>query len=217
MSTKAHARILRVDASKAKDVPGYVDIVTHKDVYGSNMTGPVAHDEEAFASSEVHYLGQVIAAVCATSRYAARVAAKSVVVEYEELPAIIGVEDAVQKGSFFNLLFQNPGEQEAELHTVDTSMGATVDEILEKASKDDKYIVVAGEVHHGPQEQFYFETNATRVEPRENGEFHITSSTQNPAETQLLVAKALGAPLSKVTSAVKRIGGGFGSKESRAC
>jgi xanthine dehydrogenase/oxidase len=217
MSTKAHARVTRLDASRARQVPGFVDIVTAEDVVGDNITGPIAHDEEVFATKEVHYFGQIIAAVCATSRYAARVAAKAVIVEYEVLPAIVGIEDAVKQGSLFNLMFQDEGDQEAEVHTVETARGESVDAILETAGKDDNFVVVEGEIFMGPQEQFYFETNATRVEPRENGEFHIVSSSQNPAETQLLVAKALGAPLSKVTSTVKRIGGGFGGKESRAC
>eukprot|EP00929_Paragymnodinium_shiwhaense_P046791 TRINITY_DN23806_c0_g1_i1.p1 TRINITY_DN23806_c0_g1~~TRINITY_DN23806_c0_g1_i1.p1 ORF type:complete len:1435 (+),score=412.96 TRINITY_DN23806_c0_g1_i1:91-4395(+) len=223
-STKAHAKILKIDASKAQEVPGFVDLVTAEDIRGKNITGPLATDEEAMASKEVHYLGQVIATVCATSKHAARLAAKLVKVEYEELPSVIGLEDAIEQKSFHPLFFQQPGDLEAEIHNVDAatvpggSSSSTVDAALEAARKDpSKYVVVEGEVFIGPQEHFYLETHATRVEPNENGEYVITSSTQNPAETQLLVSKALGVSLNKVTSTVKRIGGGFGGKESRAC
>merc|ERR1719218_372375 len=85
------------------------------------MTGPVVHDEEALATEEVHCVGQVIAAVCATSRAAARAAARAVLVEYRELPAVVGLEEAVAAGSFFPLLFQDkvPDRQEAQIHGVE--------------------------------------------------------------------------------------------------
>jgi len=220
LSTKAHAKIIRIDGSLARKVDGFVDLVTAADVKGSNATGPIAHDEELLATKEVHCVGQVIAVVCANSRYSARVAAKAVEVEYEQLPAIVSLEQAVQEGSFFDLLFQNPGEKEAQIHTVDLAagLGDTMDAVIESTKKHaEKYLTIDGEIFMGGQEHFYLETNATRVEPRENDEFHITSSTQNPAETQLLSSKALGVPLSKISSQVKRLGGGFGGKESRPC
>merc|ERR1719199_387031 len=116
LSTKAHAKIVRIDASKAEEVDGFVSLITASDIQGEKILGPIAHDEEAIASAEVHHIGQIVAAVCSTSRYGARMAAKAVVVEYEELPAIVSLADAVEKKSFFPLLFQKPGEEEAEIH-----------------------------------------------------------------------------------------------------
>mmetsp|Transcript_70545 Transcript_70545/g.169008 ORF Transcript_70545/g.169008 Transcript_70545/m.169008 type:complete len:1398 (+) Transcript_70545:52-4245(+) len=219
LSTKAHAKILKIDSSKAKKVEGFVELVTSEDIPGEKVLGPIAHDEEAIASEEVFCVGQIVAAVCATSRYAARVAAKAVVVEYEDLPAVVGLQDAIEKGSFFPLLFQNPGEDEAEIHTVDESASPakTVEDIFKAANGSSELAIVEGEAFLGGQEHFYLETNATRVEPNENGEFNIISSSQNLHETQLLCSKALDVPMNKVTSQVKRLGGGFGGKESRCC
>lgn len=217
LSTKAHARILKIDASCAREVEGFVDIVTAADIKGERLLGPIAHDEEAICSEEVHCVGAIVAVVCAETRYAARVAAKAVAVEYEELPAVIGLEEAVAKNSFIPLLFQNPGEEEAEIHTVEASAGSCITDVFEAAVNNPRLLVVEDEIFMGGQEHFYLETNATRVEPNENGEFLIVTSSQNLHETQLLCAKALGVPLNKVTCQVKRLGGGFGGKESRCC
>jgi xanthine dehydrogenase/oxidase len=218
-STKAHARIVRIDVSPAEKVDGFVDMITAADIKGEKMLGPIAHDEEAIASEEVHHVGAIIAAVCATSRYAARVAAKAVIVEYEELPAIVSLEEAIEKKSFLPLLFQDPGDVEAQVHMIDstTTSAASMDELMGACMVDPEVAVVEGEIFMGGQEHFYLETNATRVVPLENDEYHITTSSQNPHETQLLCAKALSVPISKVTCQVKRLGGGFGGKESRCC
>mmetsp|Transcript_48329 Transcript_48329/g.127956 ORF Transcript_48329/g.127956 Transcript_48329/m.127956 type:complete len:1342 (-) Transcript_48329:125-4150(-) len=217
LSTKAHARILGIDSSRAKEVEGFVDLITAQDIRGENLTGPISHDEEALASKEVHCVGAVVAVVCATSRGAARVAARAVTVEYEELPYVCGLKEAIDQGSFFPLNFQQPGDVTAEIHTVDTSRGAGMDAIISSSRGDGRFHVIEGETFIGGQEHFYLETMATRVEPKENGEYLITSSTQNVHETQLLCARALGTPLAKVTCQVKRLGGGFGGKETRSC
>jgi xanthine dehydrogenase/oxidase len=219
LSTKAHARIKSIDASKAEQVEGFVDLITAADIQGENMLGPIAHDEEAIASEEVYHVGQILAAVCATSKYAARVAAKAVVVEYEDLPSVVSLEQAIEQESFFPLLFQDPGDEEAQIYTVDTATcpKGCIDSFFADCESDDKMEVVEGEIFMGGQEHFYLETNATIVEPRENGEFNIITSTQNLHETQLLCAKAMGVPMNKVSCQAKRLGGGFGGKESRPC
>mmetsp|Transcript_81483 Transcript_81483/g.154700 ORF Transcript_81483/g.154700 Transcript_81483/m.154700 type:complete len:1475 (+) Transcript_81483:114-4538(+) len=222
LSTKAHARILRIDASPARAVEGFVDIITASDIKGEKILGPIAHDEEVIASEEVLHVGHIVACVCATSKYAARVAAKAVIVEYEDLPAIVGLEEAVAKESFFQLMFQNPGDVESEIHTVrdpasNEPAAGSLDSLLGELASNPDVAIVEGEVFMGGQEHFYLETNATRVTPSENGEFSVLTSCQNLHETQLLVSKALGVPMSKVTAHVRRLGGGFGGKESRPC
>lgn len=219
LSTKAHARIKSIDVSKAREIEGFVDIILSSDIQGKKIIGPIAHDEEAIASDEVHHVGAIVAAVCSTSRYGARVAAKAVIVEYEELPSVVSLEEAVKQKSFFQLMFQDPGDVEAQIHMIDaaTSSASSMDELMATAVKDPQVKVVEGEIFMGGQEHFYLETNATRVQPLENGEFHILTSTQNPAETQLLCSEALNVPLNKITCVVKRLGGGFGGKESRCC
>merc|ERR1719247_3010589 len=98
-----------------------------------------------------------------------------------------------------------------------TTTAGSMDELMTSATSDAQVAVIEGEIFMGGQEHFYLETNATRVVPLENDEFHILTSSQNPHETQLLCAKALSVPISKVTCQVKRLGGGFGGKESRCC
>jgi len=196
LSTKAHAKVLSIDDSRAKTIEGYVALITAKDVKGENWLGPIAHDEEALASEEVNSVGSVIAAVCSKSRYGARMAAKAVEVTYEELPAIVSLEDAVEKESFHKLLFmKDPNEVEAEIHTVrdEKHKDKGMDSLFASLQADpETYLIVEGESFIGGQEHFYLETNATRVEPGENGEYVITTSCQNLHETQLLCSKALG-------------------------
>eukprot|EP00112_Aurelia_sp_Birch-Aquarium-sp1_P017654 Seg4113.3 transcript_id=Seg4113.3/GoldUCD/mRNA.D3Y31 product="Xanthine dehydrogenase/oxidase" protein_id=Seg4113.3/GoldUCD/D3Y31 len=101
MSKKAHAKILDIDATKALEMDGVVDFMCYKDLPESrNMTGLPGNppDEEIFASKEVHFHGQVIAAVIAEDKHTAQRAAKEVNVTYEELPAIITMEQAINTG-----------------------------------------------------------------------------------------------------------------------
>ena len=198
MSSKAHARILSVDPSKALEMPGVRAYVDHRDILGSNVIGPVFKDEEVFASKEVFFSGQVIGLILADDQMTAQEAAKLVKVEYEELDSILTIEEAIAKQSFFPL-------------TKTMQRGD-----LEKGFKESEH-VLEGEFRMGGQEHFYLETQATLAIPgAEDDEMLIWASTQNPTETQHLVAHALGVPSHKVVCRVKRMGGGFGGKETRS-
>nr|XP_022334415.1 xanthine dehydrogenase/oxidase-like isoform X1 [Crassostrea virginica] len=196
-SQKAHARIVDMDPSEASKMPGFVDFVSHKDIQGHNKWGIIA-DEEIFATEKVLCMGQVIGAVVADTQVHAQRAAKAVKVVYEELEPIITIKDAIKAGSFYT-------NYNSSIRNGDLVKG------FEKADH-----VVEGEVSMGGQEHFYLETHASLAVPRgEDGEMELFVSTQNPAETQHVVAEALGLPANKIVCRVKRMGGGFGGKETR--
>ncbi|KAL6901337.1 xanthine dehydrogenase [Trichoderma evansii] len=200
LSTRAHAKILSIDYSNALDMPGVVDYVDRKDVPSdsANRFGAPNFDELFFAEGEVHTAGQPIAMVLATSASKAQEAARAVKVEYEDLPAILTIEEAIQHDSFHPFY--------REIKTGD----------VEEAFKNCDY-VFTGTARMGGQEHFYLETNATVVVPSpEDGAMEIFSSTQNPNEAQAFAARICDVPANKVVVRVKRLGGGFGGKETRS-
>ena len=200
LSTKPHARLLSVDAAPAMDIPGVVDFVDHHDLPSpeANWWGAPNCDEVFFAVDEVFTAGQPIGMVLATDAKQAEAGARAVKIEYEELPAIFTIEEAVATNSFFDHYhYINNGD-------------------VEQAFKNCDH-VFEGVARMGGQEHFYLETNACVVVPKpEDGEMEVFSSTQNPSETQAYVAQVTGVALNKVVTRVKRLGGGFGGKETRS-
>lgn len=142
-------------------------------------------------------MGQIIGVTVATDQATAKRAAKKVVVEYENLPTIISMEEAVAAKSFFT--------NDPKISSGDTAKALTsCDHVIE------------GEMRTGAQEHFYLETNAVIAIPKgEHGEMEVIASTQNPTKTQMIIAKALGVPANRIVCKVKRMGGGFGGKETR--
>ncbi|XP_033229237.1 xanthine dehydrogenase-like [Belonocnema kinseyi] len=197
ISTQAHANILKVDASKALEMDGVVAFFDYKDA-PNNITGPVFHDEEVFISKTVTSQGQVIGTVVAVDQLIAQRAAKAVKVDYEPLPPIISIEDAIINKSFFPNF------------PVKICRGDP-----DKAFQEVDY-TLTGEARMGGQEHFYLETMAFIAVPREGDEMEITGSTQHPSEIQTAVAELLEVPMNNIVVRTKRLGGGFGGKESRA-
>ncbi|KAK5131501.1 hypothetical protein LTR08_000895 [Meristemomyces frigidus] len=201
LSTKAHAKILSVDASAALAIPGVVDYVDHRDLptAQANWWGAPACDETFFALDEVFSAGQPIGIVLATSAKGAERGRGAVRVVYEELAAVFSIEEAIAQGSYF--------DHYRFIHNGD----------VEKAFADPDNLVFTGVTRMGGQEHFYLETNACVCIPKpEDGEMEVWSSTQNPAETQAYVAQVTGVAANKIVSKVKRLGGGFGGKETRS-
>uniref|UniRef100_A0A3P9KBT9 Xanthine dehydrogenase/oxidase n=1 Tax=Oryzias latipes TaxID=8090 RepID=A0A3P9KBT9_ORYLA len=195
-STKAHGRILTVDTSAAERLPGVVCCLFADSVPGSKITG-IKQDETVFADGQVTCVGQIIGAVVADSQPHAQRAAKAVKIEYEELQPIITIQEAITAQSFY--------EPIRTLQNGDVEVG------FKQAEK-----ILEGEMHIGGQEHFYLETHVTLAVPKEDGEMELFVSTQSPNDTQSHVAKALGVPANRVVVRVKRLGGGFGGKESRS-
>ena len=191
-STHAHARVTAVRLDEALAVPGVVRVLTADDVPGVNDAG-VKHDEPLFPS-EVMFHGHAICWVLADTLDAARVAAGKVEVDYEPLPAIMTVTEAIAAESF----------QGARPHMErgDVTAGFA-----------DATHVFSGEFEFKGQEHFYLETHAALAQVDENGQIFIQSSTQHPSETQEIVAHVLGLASHEVTVQCLRMGGGFGGKE----
>ncbi|MBA0650733.1 hypothetical protein Goklo_018119 [Gossypium klotzschianum] len=201
LSKKPHARILSIDDSGAKASPGFAGIFFAKDVPGSNKIGPVVLDEELFASEFVTCVGQVIGIVVAETHENAKLAARKVHVEYEELPAILSIEDAVRAESF------HPNSQKC-LKKGDVDLCFQSDQCE---------MIIEGKVQVGGQEHFYLEPHSSLIWTLDSGnEVHMISSTQAPQKHQKYVSHVLGLPMSKVVCKTKRIGGGFGGKETRS-
>lgn len=201
LSRKPHARIISIDDSGAKSCHGFVGFFGHKDVPGGNNIGPVIDDEELFASEVVTCVGQVIGVVVADTHENAKIAAGKVLVKYEELPSVISIEDALRSNSF------HPNTEKC----------MTKGDVEHCFQSGDLDRVIEGEVQVGGQEHFYLETNSSLVWTMDGGnEVHMISSTQAPQKHQKFVSHVLGLPMSKVVCKTKRIGGGFGGKETRA-
>ncbi|XP_074660818.1 xanthine dehydrogenase/oxidase-like [Tubulanus polymorphus] len=196
-SKHAHAQILSVDPSEALNVDGVVSYIDHNDVPASNYFGPVVKDEELFATKFVTCCGQIIGAIAAENRDIARKAAALVNVEFEVLKPIVTIEEAIENKSFFKPVYKvDKGDVDAAFTIAD--------------------YIVEGELHTGSQEHFYMETNATVAVPvKENDEMIIYTTTQDLCRIQTDVCRALGLVSNKVVVKHKRIGGGFGGKQSR--
>ncbi|KAM8785131.1 xanthine dehydrogenase/oxidase isoform 1-T1 [Rhynchonycteris naso] len=196
-STRAHAKIKSIDISEAQKVPGFVCFISADDIPGSNKTG-LFNDETVFAKDKVTCVGHIIGAVVTDTPEHAQRAAQGVKITYEELPAIITIEDAIKNNSFYG--------PEVKIEKGNLKKGF---------SEADN--VVSGELYIGGQEHFYLETHCTIAVPKgEAGEMELFVSTQNTTKTQSFVANMLGVPANRITVRVKRLGGGFGGKETRS-
>ncbi|RDL39251.1 putative xanthine dehydrogenase [Venustampulla echinocandica] len=200
LSTKAHAKITSVDYSPAMDLPGVVQWLDHTDMPSpeANRWGAPVCDEVFFAVNEVFTAGQPIGIILADSATHATAGARAVKVDYEELPTIFTIEEAIEQESFFeHHRYINNGDTETAFNNADH--------------------VFTGVTRIGGQEHFYLETQACVAIPKpEDGEMEIFASTQNPTETQTYVAQVCDVAANKVVSRVKRLGGGFGGKETRS-
>ncbi|GGR74473.1 xanthine dehydrogenase large subunit [Nocardioides luteus] len=188
----AHARITALRTEPAHDVPGVVRVLTADDVPGINDAG-VKHDEPLFPS-EVMFHGHAVCWVLGETQEAARLGAAAVEVDYEPLPALVTVPEAIAAESF----------QGTPRNLARGDAAAA----LEKAAH-----VFEGEFEFAGQEHFYLETHVSLALVDEGGQVLVHSSTQHPSETQEIVAHVLGVPSHEVTVQCLRMGGAFGGKE----
>jgi len=194
----ARGRITRLDLEAVRAAPGVVAVLTSADVPGVNDCSPVPFDTDpVFADGAIRFHGQVVAAVVAETRDAARRAARRAVVETEAETPAIDVDQADARGS----------------RVMDDYAFARGDA---SAALDHAEVRASGTFLIGGQEHFYLEGQAALATPGEDGEMHVLSSTQHPSEVQHAVARALGVPDAAVTCECRRMGGGFGGKESQA-
>jgi xanthine dehydrogenase large subunit len=196
LSTQARARLRATDLEAVRRQPGVIAVLTAVDIPGANDCGAIIADEPILADGEVHYLGQPVFAVVADSVDAARRAARLAVIDYEALPPLLDLGAARDSGACVlppqHLVRGRP------------------DEALAAAPHR-----VAGEWQVGGQEHFYLEGQVSYCVPKEDGCFHLWCSTQHPTELQQVVAGCLGRAANQVVAEVRRLGGGFGGKESQ--
>jgi xanthine dehydrogenase large subunit len=197
LSTCAHGDITAIDLSAVRAAPGVVAVYSAADLDPMPDCSPSAHDEPLLAVDRVHYVGQPVFLVVADSHLAARKAARLGRITYADLPAILTVDQALAAGSRFE---QGP----VIWAKGDAAVAITAAPHL-----------VEGSFEVGGQEHFYLEGQVAAALPQEGGDMVIHASTQHPTEIQHKVAHALHLPMNAVRVEVRRMGGGFGGKESQ--
>ena len=194
-SKKAHAKIKKINLDKVRKSEGVISVVTYSDIPGRNDVGPVFDGDPIFPKTKVEYYGQPLFAVAATSMEFARKAVLKAKIFYQELKPVITIKDALKKKS---LLFDP--------------------RIIKKGNASKKINNsknrLKGNFTTGSQEHFYLEGQVALVIPKEDNNFLIYSSTQHPSETQQILAKMLNQKSNSIDVLVRRIGGGFGGKET---
>ncbi|MFK7880325.1 xanthine dehydrogenase molybdopterin binding subunit [Roseobacter sp.] len=193
----AAGQLKSMSLDQVRNAPGVVAVLTASDLPFENDVSPSNHDEPLLATDTVHYVGQPLFLVAATSHHAARRAARLGAFDINATPAILSIEEAMAQSSRFE---EGPriyarGDLEAAMASAPHTL--------------------SGQLDVGGQEHFYLEGQAALALPQEGGDMVVMSSTQHPTEIQHKVAEALGKPMHAVRVETRRMGGGFGGKESQ--
>lgn len=197
LSQVAHGQLHGVDASAALALPGVRGVVLAADIPGDPILAAFGHDEPIFAQDTVQHIGQVIGLVVADSVMAARRAARKVQCDITPLPALLNVHDAHRAQSYV-------------LPPVHVKRGDAAAGLARASHR------LQGTLEVGGQEHFYLEGQIAYALPMEQDQWWIYSSTQHPGEVQHWVAHALDIGNHAVTVQCRRMGGGFGGKETQS-
>ncbi|MGQ3300570.1 xanthine dehydrogenase molybdopterin binding subunit [Reyranella sp.] len=197
LSRVACGKLVRLDSEAAKAMPGVVAVLGPQDIPGRNDIAAIGKNEPLFAVDRIEFAGQTLAMVVANSLDAARAAAARVIVEIEAEEPVLDIAAALARESYV----QAPatilrGDPEAAMAAAPHRLTA--------------------EFSVGGQEHFYLESQIAFALPGEDGDITVHSSTQHPTEVQHVCARVLGCDFNQVTAVVRRLGGGFGGKESNA-
>ena len=195
-SKKAHAIIKKLDLQEVRKSEGVVSVVTSADIPGRNDVGAV-YDGDPIFPKKAEYFGQPLFAVAATSVELARKAVLKAKITYKTLKAVINVREALKKK-----LFVLKGKKIKKGNPI------------KKINKAKNYLKNSFTL--GSQEHFYLEGQISFVIPQEDNDFKVYSSTQHPSETQQIIAKMLNQKNNSINVEVRRIGGGFGGKETQS-
>ena len=196
VSPVPHGRLRTVDLDAVRAAPGVVDVVTAADIPGVNDVGPIQHDDPIFATDLVQFAGQPVFAVAACDVNAARRAAKCARFDIEPLPAILTIDAAMAAESYV-------------LPPVHVVRGDAAAALVAAPHR------LRGTARAGGQDHFYLEGQIALAVPRERGGMHVYTSTQHPGEVQHMVAHALAIRAHDVVVECRRMGGGFGGKETQ--
>ena len=197
LSTVAHGRIVNMDLTAVACAPGVVSVLTLEDVPGHVDIGPAFPGDPVLADGESQFYGQPLFAVAATSYDLARKAVLLAQVDYEQLGADLTIEQGLRNKSF--------------VRPSHTQQRGDVNAGLSAAAH-----VLTNDFRMGGQEQMYLEGQASLAVPVEDGGILLHTSNQNPSEIQKLIAEVLNISMNLVTVDVRRMGGGFGGKETNA-
>ncbi|WP_349364004.1 MAG: xanthine dehydrogenase molybdopterin binding subunit [Roseitalea porphyridii] len=197
LSPVAAGTLSGIDTARAAATDGVVAIVTAADIPGHNDIAPILSGEPLFAERDLDYLGMPVGAVAATSYEQAVRAAHAIDFDIAENEPVLDVEEAHRRGDYV----LDPQEL----------ISGDVDAALQEAD-----LILEGRLQIGGQDHFYLETQIAYAVPGEDGDMTVHSSTQHPTEVQHHVAHVLGGYANAVDVQVRRMGGGFGGKESQA-
>ncbi len=193
----ASGKLKSIDLAEAAKVPGVVLLLSDKDIPGHKHFGPVFQDEHLLVEEQIVYLGDPCVLIAAESRQAIAAAKKKIKLDIDPATPIFGIEEAIEAKSFIGPLRTiMRGEPEKAMLAAECTL--------------------SGEFVIGGQEHFYLESQAVIAIPGEHGHITIHSSTQHPSEVQAMTAEILGVPFNHVVVHCKRMGGGFGGKETQA-
>ena len=197
LSPHASARIASMELRGAAKQPGVVGVFSASSIPAKNNCSPSIGDDPIFAESRVDFAGQVVFAVAAESELAARMACSHAQIRYEIEDPILSVDEALRQRQFvLPSSAVNTGDSEVALQNAPQR--------------------ISGRLRCGGQDHFYLEGQAAMAVPKESGDLVVYSSTQHPSEVQHLIAHALGKPFHSIVVEVRRMGGGFGGKETQA-
>ena len=196
-AARSHARVKTLDLTAVRKAPGVVLVLTPDDVPAKNDISPFAGDDPLFAEDIVRFMGQPLFCVAAESLPKARAAAALAVVDYADLEPLVTTQAARAAGSLIE------ATQEMRLGDAAAAIAAAPHRL-------------SGHLSVGGQEHFYLEGQVALVIPGEGEDLHVWTSTQHPTETQHVIARVLGCPDAAITVEVRRVGGGFGGKETQS-
>jgi xanthine dehydrogenase large subunit len=195
-STRAHAVVTAMDLNAVRDAPGVACVLSAEDIPGHNDISPIAGDDPMFADGLVEYYGQSLFAVAATTWSEARAAADLAIIDYQDKPAILTINQAMEAKS----LLMDPYVMQC---------GDAAKAVTEAPHR------LEGRFNLGGQEHFYLECQAAFAVPGEDQDVTVHASSQHPSEIQHKIAHVLGIPQNAITVEVRRMGGAFGGKESQ--
>ena len=197
LSNAASGRILSLDLSAVLASPGVQAVITADDIPGDKLLATFVHDEPVFASERVDHIGQVLGLVLANSHTQARAAAHRAILKVQAEPPLLDARQSqLQQATVLPHVHVSRGHSQAQMEAATHHLH--------------------GQLEIGGQEHYYLETQIAYAIPQDNGEWLVHSSTQHPGEVQHWVAHALDLPMHAVRVVCRRMGGGFGGKETQA-
>ena len=195
-STVAHGEIKNIETTSALTIEGIKGIYSYQDL-ANNRWGSIVKDQPLLAEKMVNYIGEPILVIAAENKQAAQAAKSAIKIEIEAKEPVLNLKQARAQRHYMG-----------ETYCIKT--GDTVAAFAQASH------LLTGQFINGGQEQFYLESQASIVYPEENDCLHVHVSAQHPTEVQHVVASALGLKQHQVVATVKRMGGGFGGKESQS-